>query len=488
MQFADYIRCDATALADLISRREVSVAEVAETAQAVIDHLNPQIGAVAETWPDAVASDVTAAGPDAPFRGVPFLVKDILLQAEGRLSEGGSRLCQGIVASDDSALMRRFRVAGLNSLGRTKTPEFGLSPTTEPLLYGPAVNPWDLTRSSGGSSGGAAAAVASGMVPVAHASDAGGSIRIPAAACGLVGLKPSRGRISAGPNASEIMLGLGAEFIVSRTVRDTARMLDALHGAEPGDPYEIGHPAAPFLNSMSATRGRYRIALMLNGFNGMAPDSEMAEATESIAALCDQLGHDVDTVAMPLGVSHDAYVTASARIWCAGLAAWVGAMVTATGRPADLSTLEPATLACLEFGRSVSGADVFEALAIFNQVSRSAGQFFATYDVLLSPTLSGEAWPLGLFDMTPGTMDGLERIALLLNRVSYTTVANAIGTPAMSLPLTQSRNGMPLGTQISAAFGNEASLISLATQLESARPWVDRHPPIRLSAMAETSV
>jgi amidase len=476
MQFADYIRYDATGLADLVSRREVSVSEVAETAKVAIDRLNPTIGAVIETWPDGIAEGLDLVPPEAPFRGVPFLVKDILLQAQGRLSESGSRLCAGIVAADDSALMHRFRAAGLVTLGRTKTPEFGLTPTTEPLLYGPTANPWDLTRSAGGSSGGAAAAVASGMVPVAHASDAGGSIRIPAAACGLVGLKPSRGRISAAPGADEIMLGLGAEFIVSRTVRDTAGLLDALHGAEPGDPFEIRHPTEPFTNTLSAPGQRYRIAMMLNGFNGAAPAPEMALATNAVAALCNDLGHEIVAVDMPLGVSHDAYVTASARIWCSGLAAWVRGISAATGRRADISTLEPATLACLEFGHTVSGADIFEALAILNQVRRSAGSFFQTYDLLLTPTLPGEAWTLGSFDMADGEMDGIERVAQVFDRVPYTTVANAIGTPAISLPLNQSKFGMPLGTQFSAAFGNEAALIAIASQLEATSPWSRRRP------------
>ena len=478
MQFDDYIKCDATALAGLIARREVAATEVAAAAMAAIERLNPKIGAVVETWPDAIAGELDQARPGAPFRGVPFLVKDILLQAKGRLSEAGSRLCAGSVAGEDSALMRRFRATGLTTLGRTKTPEFGLSPTTEPLLYGPSLNPWDVTRSTGGSSGGAAAAVASGMVPVAHASDAGGSIRIPAAACGLLGLKPSRGRISAGPGAGDIMLGLGVEFLVSRSVRDAAGLLDALHGAEPGDPYEIGSPAQPFLSSLSSTSRKYRIALMLNGFNGVSPDPEMAAATTAVAKLCEQLGHEVDTVDMPLGVSHDAYVIASARIWCSGLAAWVGAASAAAGRPADISTLEAASLACVEFGHTVSGADIFEALAILNQVGRSAGRFFGAHDLLLTPTLPGAAWTLGSFDVAPDEMDGLQRIAHLFDRVPYTTVANAIGTPAISLPLNQSIAGMPLGTQFSAAFGNEAMLIAIAAQLEAARPWADRRPTI----------
>lgn len=471
MMIEEYRRLDACGLAKLVRDGEVTAREAVDAALATIEAIDPLVGAVIETWPEEIEAALADTHRAAPFAGVPFLIKDILLHAAGRPSEAGSRLAKGMVFPHDTHLMTRFRGAGLVTLGRTKTPEFGFAPTTENVLHGPVRNPWDISRSAGGSSGGAAVAVSSGMVPVAHASDAGGSIRIPAAACGLVGLKPSRGRISLGPDVGEVLLGLGCEFIVSRSVRDTAAMLDAVHGAEPGDPCAIERPVTAYGDAAAARPARLRIGVMVDAWNGSSPDPEASRAVEHAAALCASLGHEVEEASPSMGVTHDAFVLANARVWCSGLASWAAAYGAMLGRPIDLTTLEASTLACCVYGANVTAVQLHEALGIFNQVCRSMSDHTRNLDVLITPTLPGAALPLGRFSPAYGEVDGLAWTARLFDASPYTPIFNVTGQPAISLPIGMTDTRLPVGVQFAAAPGREDLLIGLAAEIEVASPW-----------------
>lgn len=475
---ADLAAHDATGLAELVRTGAVSAAEVADAALAAIAVLNPALGAVIETWPDEAEAALARLDKAAPFAGVPFLLKDLACHAAGRPSESGSRLCAGMALPHDSFLMARFRRAGLVPLGRTKSPEFGFSSTCEPVAHGKVHNPWDPGRSPGGSSGGSAAAVAARMVPIAHAKDAGGSIRIPAAACGLVGLKPSRGRVSMGPDMGEALFGFAAELCVSRSVRDTARLLDAVHGPEPGDPYGIAPPARPYAEELGQPVRGLRVAVMRTALDGSEPVPLMADVLARAAALCAELGMIVEEAAPSTGVPPDMLLEAVGRIWCASLAAGIDMIARATGRPTDATMLEAGTLLVLDWGRQVTTPELLEALGICNMVSRSVAPFFATHDVLLSPTLPGPAQPLGLFDTIPPGLDGRGWVRWLFATTPYTAICNITGQPAISLPLFETPEGLPLGLQFAAAMGREDLLLRLASAFEQALPWVGRRPKL----------
>jgi amidase len=475
LSFTDYAEHDGLSLAQLVRSRQVSARELAQTALAAIARLNPALGAVIETWDDEIPEQID---PTSPFCGVPFLIKDAVLQAQGRKSELGSRLAMGAVASHDSNLMARFRAAGVVTLGRTKCPEMAFSPTTEPVAHGAARNPWDLGLSTGGSSGGAAAAVASGMVPIAHANDGGGSIRIPAAACGLVGLKPSRGRIPSGPDYDEGLFGLGVELIVSTSVRDTAAMLDAVGGADQGAPYTIAPPESAYMSVLSRPAPALKIGLMLDPWGGERSTPEMAAAVRDAAALCSALGHHVEEAAPSLGVGYPEFVEANVIIWCANIAAWIHGLAAAFGRPIDETTLEPQTLAAWDYGRGLTAADLLRAFDVRNSVCRSFASFFAQHAVLLSPTLPGPAPELGSYAFGG---HGIASVGLMFDRIPYTPAFNFTGLPAISLPLSQTAQGLPLGVQFGAGFGREDLLIGLAGQLEKARPWRSRRPACHVS-------
>lgn len=476
MKLSDYTRHDALGLAALIANKEVSAAEVSAAALQAIETVNPTVNAVVESW-----SDETPRGGDRspPFYGVPFLIKDLAITMEGRRNELGSRLAEGIVAPSDSSLMRRFRNAGLVTIGRTSTPEFAISTTTEPVATGPTRNPWNPRHSAGGSSGGAGAAVASGMVPVAHATDGGGSIRVPAASVGIFGLKPTRGRVSNGPDVDEVWSGLAVQFAVSRTVRDSAALLDAVHGGEVGEPYYIAPPERPYLSELGRDPGRLKIGVLLHPLNGAKTAAGVAAATSRTARLCETLGHHVEEVTLDLGVSWDGFVHANAQFWTANTAAWMDYIASVSGRAIDRSILEPATLAAYQFGRRVSGLDVLGALNVRNAVTRNIGRFFTQYDVLLSPTVPDLPPPIGEYNQGQEALDGFQWVDRVFRRSPFTALANVAGLPAMSMPLfTDTDNGMPVGSQFVAGFGREDLLFRLAGQLEAAEPWIERRPAV----------
>ena len=474
MQLHDYVQYDGLGLAALVRQGQVSAAHLQACALQAIDAVNPRINAVIEHWP-AEPGPFDAA---APFAGVPFLIKDIAVAMAGKKMEMGSRLAAGHVAAQDTFLMHQFRHAGLLTIGRTTTPEMAFATTTEAVLYGATRNPWNLSFSTGGSSGGAAAAVAAGIVPLAHATDAAGSIRVPAASTGLFGLKPSRGRVSNGPAMDEIFSGLGVQLGVSRSVRDSAALLDAVQGGMPGEPYITAAPGHNWLSQVDVPPGRLRIGVMRAASDGQRPDAETSQALDDCVRLLESLGHHVEEAAPSLGVSWEAFVLANARIWCANLVGWIDGMAQESGRIISRATLEPATLACYHYGQTVSAVEFVAALDVRNTVTRQAGAFFAHCDVLLSPTLPSLPWQLGRYGEHEESMDGFAWTARLFQHSPYTPLANVAGLPAMSVPLAMSGDGLPIGMQFMAGLGREGCLLQLAGQLERAAPWAPRRAAV----------
>ncbi|MGW7275781.1 amidase [Streptomyces sp. NPDC054864] len=475
MKVSEYVVFDAVGLARLVATGQVTPAELEAAAHEAAQAVGPRVNAIVETWQ---ADEVQDPG-SAPLAGVPFLIKDIGVAMAGRRMELGSRLAAGNVAGADSSLMLRFRRAGLVTIGRTATPEMAYSITTEPLLYGAVRNPWDLGRSAGGSSGGAGAAVAAGVVPIAHATDAAGSLRIPASCNGLFGLKPTRGRVSMGPDADEIFNGLAVHGSVSRTVRDSAALLDQMRGPEPGDPYFAPEPTRPYADEVTRHPGSLRIGVMSRAWGGRCASPTVADALTRTMRLLESLGHEVEEVEVGLGVDREEFVLANARLMTANLTASVDGLAAAFDRPIDTSTLEPETLAGYHYGRRVSGSQLVSALGIRNRVARSLARSFDVHDVLLTPTLPELPMPLGAYGEGGEELDGLGWIDRLNDRSPFTMAFNVAGTPAMSVPVTaDAETGLPAGMQFAAGYGLEGLLFRLAGQLEQASPWSARTPPV----------
>lgn len=467
MNFNDYARHDAVGLADLVRRREVSASELAASALAAIERLNPVVNAVVEAWePDA---PLRAAAPTGTLAGVPFLVKDIMLQRHGRKMEMGSRLAEGYVAAHTSFLTTRFDQLGLTTLGRTTTPEFGHGPTSEALLYGPTRNPWGLTRMAGGSSGGAAAAVAAGMVPIAHGGDGAGSIRTPAACCGLIGLKPSRGRVSAGPLYAEGLFGMVADFALTRSVRDTAEMLDGISAPMPGDPFVIMREASSYTELMRQAPRKLRIAFTTEPWFDAPVDAEVIQAVEACALLCERLGHDVVTASPAF--DYEQLRAGCITLWAAAMARMANFIATSTGRPIAPGMLESATLAMVRHGQGLSADQVLGALEQVNSVCRAVGPFFEEFDLLITPAIARPPEPLGTYDQNApvGTHEQwFDRKALF---PPFLALFNATGQPCVSLPVATSASGLPIGVQLVGQFGREGQLLQVARQLEEEIDW-----------------
>lgn len=474
MQLHEYTSFDGLGLAQLLRTGAVSAAELHDAALRACAAVNPQINAVVELWP----ADFSTLDHTAPFAGVPFLIKDVAITMAGQRSEAGSRLGAGHVATLDSHLMTQFRAAGLLTFGRTSTPEMAFATTTEPVLYGATRNPWNVSVSAGGSSGGAAAAVAAGIVPLAHATDAAGSIRVPAASTGLFGLKPSRGRVSNGPAMDEIFSGLGVQLGVSRTVRDSAALLDCVQGVMAGEPYVTHAPNFTWLSQVDVAPGKLRIGVQRMAPNGARPVPAVDTALQDTVHLLESLGHHVEEAAPALGVSWQAFVHANARIWCANLVPWIAALAQESGRAVSLDTLEAATLACYQYGQTVSAVDFVAALDVRNTVTRHAGALFEQYDILLTPTMPDVPWQLGRYGKDEAQLDGPGWTARLFEHSPYTPLANVAGLPAMSVPLAMSNEGLPIGMQFMAGYAQDGMLLRLAGQLERAAPWLPRRPPV----------
>jgi amidase len=369
----------------------------------------------------------------------------------------------------DTDLMARFRRAGLRTIGRTAAPEFGYCPTTEPVANGPTRNPWDTARMPGGSSGGSAAAVAAGIVPLGHANDGGGSIRIPASCCGLVGLKPTRGRTPIGPDSGEGLNGFGIEFAVTRTVRDAAALLDAVQGPGLGDPYVIAPPRGPYAAASGSPPAPLNIALMTRSFDGAAFDPVVAAGLKETALLCEGLGHHVTEAAPSLDFNH--FVETSMVYWTANLPVWIDQVAAATGRRVDETTLEATTLACYRHGSALRATDLLHAMESANVITRATAAFFGNYDVLLSPTLPGLPPPIGTINANDPALGAEGWTRKTFAFTPLTPLFNMTGQPAISLPLARTADDLPIGMQFAARYGEEDLLFRLAAQLEQARPW-----------------
>ena len=471
--FAEYVNYDGLGLAELVRTREVAATEILEAAIARIERLNPTLNAVVTKVYDAARAEAQALDADAPFAGVPFLLKDLGGAQAGVPLSAGSRFFAHAAAPADAEIVKRHKRAGLMILGRTNTPEFGLSATTEPVLFGPTRNPWDPTRTAGGSSGGSAAAVAVRMVPLAHASDGGGSIRIPAACCGLFGLKTTRNRNTLAPYAGESLAGCSVEHVVSRSVRDSAAALDATAGPAPGDPYFAAPPARPFLAEVGAPPDRLRIALTTKAFGGAPAHPDCVAATEAAARLCEELGHIVEEAAPAFDVEGlDANYN---RIFAVGATANIQLRARAIGKELNSEAFERVTWAMVEMGRSISAPDYVMMVNRLHGISREIAAFFETYDALLTPSLAEPPVELGVLDMMS---DDLAAYTERLWRFTpFTYPFNVTGQPAMSVPLSWNAAGLPIGVHFVGRYGDEATLFRLAAQLEQARPWADRRPP-----------
>ncbi|WP_224368935.1 amidase [Hyalangium versicolor] len=480
MQPTEYAKFDGLGLAELVRRREVKPEELLQTALKAIEALNPKLNAVIGLVEDEARSTLARGLPEGPFKGVPFLFKDLVMHAAGIPTDLGSRLFKGSVFPHDSTLMIRFRQAGLVPLARTNTPEMGFNATTEPVLHGPTRNPWNPEFSPGGSSGGSAAAVAAGIVPLAHANDGGGSIRIPSAMCGLFGLKPTRGRTPIGPDMAEALSGHGIEHIVSRTVRDSAAMLDATQGPDVGDPYAVDAPARPFLEEVKREPGRLRIAFSRASPTAGLASPECVAAVEDVAKLCAGLGHEL-VEAVP---QYDAQALEDCLviIWSAGLAGWVQGLASAMGRKVGPELVESSTWAAVEEGLVMKATELQRGLAIMNHLSRAMGRFFVDYDVLLTPTLPVPPYRLGVLDAN-ARRTNREWMRHVFSVCPFTAPFNVTGQPAMNMPLHWNAQGMPIGVQFAGRWGDEATLFRLAGQLERARPWAHRTPSIHITTI-----
>jgi amidase len=467
MNFEDYRRHDAVGLAALVARREVSAGELLDAAAARMAEVNPKINAVTQDFTDRARAETPAQGA---FSGVPFLLKDLGATLAGTVTTMGSRLFADNMAQADSALTAAYKGAGLSIFGKTNTPEFGLWPFTESEFLGVCRNPWDLDRTPGGSSGGAAAAVAAGIVPAAHASDGGGSIRTPAACCGLFGMKPSRGRVSFAP-VGEGWAGASIQHAVTRSVRDSAHLLDVACRPQPGDPYFLAPPERPFLEEASRDPGRLRIGFTTAAMQAPALDPECADAVRETARLCQELGHHVEEVTIPGDAS--AMQLAAGTVISASIAASLDAEAQRRGRPIEAGEIEGLTMATYRRGQSVTASAYVQGLQTLHAYARAEAQLFEDYDVLLLSTLGSPAIPVGWI-LEDTRLIGERLFAFMPNTQAF----NNTGQPAMTVPLAWSRSGLPIGMQFVARMGEEATLFRLAGQLEQARPWFDRTPPL----------
>jgi amidase len=474
---------DAVGQAELVRRGDVTTVELVESAIARIERCNPELNAVVTPLFDS-ALDAARAVPNGPLAGVPYLLKDLATEMRGTRFTEGSRFLRDNVSTYDSELVVRLRAAGLVVLGKTNTPEFGMVPACEPLLFGPTRNPWDVTRSTSGSSGGSAAAVAAGMVPAAHANDLGGSIRYPAAACGVFGLKPTRARNPQGPEYGDVVSGWAAEHAVTRTVRDSAALLDATAGAALGDPYCAPPHTAPFATEVGREPGRLHVAYSRHTPDGALGHPDCVAAVESAATLCEQLGHDV--VELPFdGLTPDVG-GAIGTVFNAATAWIVRYWARHVGREPEHDELEPITRAYYAAGRNVTAADYLLAIEDLQAFSRRVAAFLQSFDVWLTPTMSTPPVALGEIVSTDDEpFRALERGG---PTVAYAgVIANITGNPAMSVPLWWNGDGLPIGVHFLGRFGDEATLLRLAAQLEVACPWSHRTPSVTALTPSPTS-
>lgn len=473
MSFADEIGdMDATAQAELVKKGEVKPVELVEAAIERIERWNPLINAVVTRMFDRALDEARGHIPEGPFKGVPFLLKDLLASCQGVPLTMGAQLMRDFVPREDSELVKRIKQAGLIIVGKTNTPELGILPTTEPMLFGLCRNPWNLGLTSGGSSGGSAAAVAVRMVPMAHGNDGGGSIRIPASCCGVFGLKPTRARNPLGPNFGDLMNGLVVEHALTVSVRDSARLLDATSGPDLGDPYWPPLPSRPFSEEVGADPGELRVAFTHSAPAGLSVHPECIEAVKEGASLCEALGHKVEEASPEIQweIMNGCFMV----LWSSGCASTMEAIARMKGRPLCREDVEPTTWILYEIGKKQLASDYLLAVQTLQVISRQISRFFQKYDVWITPTVSQPPLPLGSFEPTDD--DPLRGLRKAAQFVPFTPICNITGQPAMSLPIYWSEDGLPIGVHFVGRFGDEATLLRLASQIEAARPWARRKP------------
>ncbi len=473
---SNYASYDGLGLAKLVQNGDVTPSELLEDAYTAIDAINPKLNGVVACVSDVAKGEIASGLPDGPFKGVPFLVKELGMQMKGTPSRCGSKLTEDLVAVEDTELATRFRAAGLVTAAMTASPEFGFNPTTESVFYEATHNPWDLNRSPGGSSGGSASMVAGGAVPFAHANDGGGSIRIPASCCGLVGLKPTRNRVPTGPNFGDWLNGLACELVVSRSVRDTAAILDAVHGPDTGPPNVIKPPERPYMEELTQAPGKLRIAWSDKALSGVEVHPDVVTGLHETVKLMESLGHELveDQIKIDWAYFFEALIV----LWTAYLAWAIDVLSNAVKRTPSLDNVERVTMELYEHGKSLTAMQMHDALANINTVSRQSGALFEKNDLFLTPTIAQPPLVLGTLNQNEVGVSAREWTRRVFDWVPFTPLFNSTGQPAISLPLHWSPDGLPIGIQFAARLNDEATLIRLAAQLEEATPWRDKQPPV----------
>lgn len=491
--FKEYADLDGLGLAELVKKKDVSPEELCEAAIQKIEAVNPEINAVVATMYDKARQSIKEGLPEGPFTGVPFLLKDLLAAYAGVPMTNGSKAYKNYIPTEDSELVKRFKKSGLVTLGKTNCPEFGLMGYTEPELHGATRNPWNTNHTPGGSSGGSAAAVASGMVPIASGGDGGGSIRIPASCCGLFGMKPTRGRVPTGPDYGELWQGAVSEHIISRSVRDSAAMLDATQGTDTGAPYIIPEPETPYLQEVEKDPGRLTIAFNTVSPVGTEVDPDYIKAVEDTAKMLEKMGHTVEE-ARP-DIDGRALAKSYMTLYYGEIAADLVELESILGRKATAADVEITTWSMGMLGRTFSAGDFVKGKREWGTASRIMGRFHETYDVYITPTIAhppakiGELKPkaadvvlmkivntLRLGKLVKATGMAEQMAVESLTKTPFTQLANFTGQPAMSVPLHSTPDGLPCGIQFIGRFADEATLFRLAGQLEKESPWFNKHP------------
>jgi amidase len=477
MNLLEYASYDALGLASLVKSKQVTARELTALAFEAVAKVNTRVNAVVETYDDR--REAASLGKGA-FEGVPFLIKDVFGHEKGRLCEFGSRLAKGNIVEYDSHIAEMLRKSGVNIMGRSAAPEYSMSGTTESVLHGNTSNPFKHGYSAGGSSGGAAAAVASGIVPIAHGSDIGGSIRIPASFCGGVGLKPSRGRVSIGPLFDEVGFGYSMNLIQAKTIRDTAAMLDCLSTPQTGDPFAIPKPRQSYTSLMTKPAKPLKIGIVFDEHYGVTTCPEVREATHKAARLLEAQGHHVSEASATFG-RDDVYELVH-DLFFFGFDVRMEGFAKKHGRKISLDTLEPVTMMFYELAKTVTPARFFAANMGLNQARRHISRFWNDYDIMLSPTTAKTAAPWGTYNLSKaGATIHNMKTSQFSETIQNTIPHNIMGTPAISLPLYMHSNGLPIGTQLAAAPAKEHILLQLAAGLEAALPWATRVPELHVS-------
>ncbi len=473
MPYTDYVKYDAMGLAALVAKGDVTPLELLDIAIARAEQVNGIINAINIPLYDLARKATKKGLPKGPFHGVPWLLKDLHIALAGTRTTDGSVFFKDTVADHNSTLVDRYQQAGLVIFGKTHSPEFGGTATTESKLWGETHNPWNLEHTSGGSSGGSSAAISAGILPAANASDGGGSIRIPASCCGLFGLKPTRARTPLGPDQFEGSNGQAVVHAITRSVRDSALLLDVSRGAEPGVPYDAPPVQRPYIEEVQRDAGKLRIALMRQPVFPLQVHAECLKAVKNAAKLCASLGHEVEEAAPQIPTKE--YYDAVGVISSVGTLAAVTAQEKVLGRKVTEADLEPITFQRMQQGKQVTGLQYAQARAMFHQVGAVLGRFHQQYDIILNPTMAAPPAKLGQMSLSADEQTYMQTV---VKASAFTQLYNVTGQPSMSVPLHWSADGLPIGVMFSAKFGEEATLLRLAAQLEQASPWFDRMPMV----------